>query len=151
MPDEQERNCCDSKVLLQWISPLLLHLRLPRWLSDKESACQCRRFGFHPWVGRIHWRRKWQPTPVFSPGTSHGQRILVSYRLWGHKRVRHDSMTKTTTTTTYLVRFIPKYLILLVANIHDNVLLISNFVYSLLVYRKIIDFCASCILQSCYC
>ena len=72
----------------------------------------------------------------------------MGYNPWGHKRVRHNSMTKT--TTTYLVRFIPKYLTLLVANVHGNVLLISNFVCSLLVYRKIIDFCASCILQSCY-
>ena len=38
---------------------------LPWWLSGKESACQCRRFGFDPWVGKIPWRRKWQPSPVF--------------------------------------------------------------------------------------
>ena len=36
----------------------------PGWLSDEESACQCRRHGFDPWVGKILWRRKWQPTPV---------------------------------------------------------------------------------------
>ena len=38
---------------------------LPWWLSGKESVCQCRRYGFDPWVGKIPWRRKWQPTPVF--------------------------------------------------------------------------------------
>ena len=48
--------------------------RLPQWLRGKESACQCRRRGFHPKVGKIPWRRKWQPTPVFLPGESHGQR-----------------------------------------------------------------------------
>ena len=32
----------------------------------------------------VHWRRKWQPTPVFLPGESHGQRSLVGCRLWGH-------------------------------------------------------------------
>ena len=40
----------------------------------KESACQCRRWkrcGFDPWVGKIPWRKKWQPTPVFLPGKSH--------------------------------------------------------------------------------
>ena len=40
----------------------------PRWLSGKESACHCRRLQiqrFDPWVGKIPWRRKWQPTPVF--------------------------------------------------------------------------------------
>ena len=40
------------------------------------------------------WRRKWQPTPVFLPGKSHGQRSLVGYSPWGHKRVRHDLATK---------------------------------------------------------
>ena len=43
---------------------------LPRWLSGKESACQSRRLEFNPWVGKIPWRRKWQPTPVFLPGES---------------------------------------------------------------------------------
>jgi len=52
---------------------------LPRWVSVKESACQCRRCGFDPWVGKIPWRRKWQPTPVFLPGKFHGQRNLAAY------------------------------------------------------------------------
>ena len=34
---------------------------------------------FNPWVGKIDWRRKWQPTPVFFPGEFHGQRSLVDY------------------------------------------------------------------------
>ena len=46
---------------------------LPWWLSGKESACQCRRYEFDPWVRKIPWRRKWQPTPVFLPGKSHRQ------------------------------------------------------------------------------
>ena len=48
-----------------------------RGTSGKEPACQCRghkRYGFNPWVGKIPWRRAWQPTPVFLPGESHGQR-----------------------------------------------------------------------------
>ena len=36
-----------------------------------------------PWVGKIPWRRKWQPTPVFVPGESHGQRSLAGYSPWG--------------------------------------------------------------------
>ena len=36
----------------------------------------CRRYRFDPWVGKIPWRRKWQPTPVFLPGEFHGQRSL---------------------------------------------------------------------------
>jgi len=50
--------------------------------GGKESACQCRRCkkcGFDPWVGKIPWRRKWQPTPVFLPVKSHGQRRLAGY------------------------------------------------------------------------
>ena len=34
---------------------------------------------FNPWVGKIPWRRAWQPTPIFLPGESHGQRSLVGY------------------------------------------------------------------------
>ena len=56
----------------------------------KESACQCRRCkgcGFNPWVGKILWRKKWQPTPVFWPGKFHQQRSLVDYSPWGHKEL----------------------------------------------------------------
>ena len=47
------------------------------WLSSKESTSQCGRHRFGPWVGKITWRRKWTPTPVFLPEESHGP--------WGHK------------------------------------------------------------------
>ena len=40
---------------------------------------------FDPWVGKIPWRRVWQPTPVFLPGESHGQRSLAGYSPWDHK------------------------------------------------------------------
>ena len=40
---------------------------------------------FNPWVGKIPWRRKWQPTPVLLPGKSHGQRSLVGYSPWDRK------------------------------------------------------------------
>ena len=46
------------------------------------------------WVGKIPWRRKWQPTPVFLSEKSHGQRSLAGYNPWGHKRVRHNLATK---------------------------------------------------------
>ena len=41
--------------------------------------------GFDPWVGKIPWRRKWPPTPVFLLGESNGWRSLVGYSPWGHK------------------------------------------------------------------
>ena len=43
------------------------------------------RHKFDAWVGKIPCRRAWQPTLVFLPGESHGQRSLVGYSLWGHK------------------------------------------------------------------
>ena len=45
---------------------------------------------FDPWVRKIPWRRKWQPTPGFLPGESHGWRSLEGYSTWGRKRVGHD-------------------------------------------------------------
>ena len=54
--------------------------KLPGGASGIEPACQCRRHKRHrfsPWVRKIPWRRAWQPTPVFLPGESHGQRSLV--------------------------------------------------------------------------
>ena len=56
--------------------------------GGKEPACQSRRWkrgGFDPWVGKIPWRRAWQPTPILLPGESHGQRSLVGCGPWGHK------------------------------------------------------------------
>ena len=39
------------------------------------------------WVVKIPWRSTWQPTPVFLPGESHGQRSLANYSPWGHKEL----------------------------------------------------------------
>ena len=50
---------------------------LPRWPSGKEATCQCRRPGFYPCIGKILWRRKWQPFPVFLPGKFQEQRSLA--------------------------------------------------------------------------
>ena len=60
---------------------------LPRWLSGKESAYQYRRHGFDPWVRKVTWRRKWQPTPVFLPGKSHGQRSLAGLQSMGSQSI----------------------------------------------------------------
>ena len=54
--------------------------------QGKESACKSSRPSrFDPWVGKIPWRRKWQPTPVFLPGESHGQKSMVGYSPRGCK------------------------------------------------------------------
>ena len=55
-------------------------------VAQRLNLClQCGRPGFNPWVGKIPWRRKWQPTPVFLPGESHERRSLVGYSPWGCK------------------------------------------------------------------
>ena len=72
--------------ILSYLSTRLFTMVLPnlartfQGVSGKESACQCgrhRSHGFSHWVGKIPWRRKWQPIPVFLPGESYGQRSLV--------------------------------------------------------------------------
>ena len=55
--------------------------------DSKESACGTGDQGSVPWVKKISWSRKWQPTPVFLPGELHGQRSLVGYSPWGHKEL----------------------------------------------------------------
>ena len=68
----------------------------PGGTSGKEPACQCRRHkrrGFEPWVGKKPWRRAQQPTPVFLPRESHGQRSLVGCCPQGHEE---SDMTEAT-------------------------------------------------------
>ena len=67
------------KILVFPLFSSALPGEFPRLFSGKEPACQCRRHRFDSWVWKIPWRRKWQPTPVFLPGESHGQKSLVGY------------------------------------------------------------------------
>ena len=74
---------------------------LPWWLSGKECACQCRRHTFNPWIQKIPWRRKWQPTPVFMPRKSHGQWSLTGYSPRCRRRAGHDlAMEQQTSNNT---------------------------------------------------
>ena len=59
---------------------------LPWWLRGWNVCLQCGRPGFNPCVRKIPWRRKWQSTPVFLPGESHGRRSLVGYSSQGCKK-----------------------------------------------------------------
>ena len=65
----------------------MLHVRkgLPWWLRQYGICLQCRRPGFDPWVGKIPWRREWQPTPVFLPGGYYGRKSLAGCSLCDHK------------------------------------------------------------------
>ena len=63
----------------------LLKMGFPGGASGKEPNCQCRRqkrCEFSPCVGKISWRKKWQPTPEFLPGESQGWGSLVGYSPW---------------------------------------------------------------------
>ena len=81
---------------------LLCHFVLDCWCSGKESTCQCRRHGFDPWVGKIPWRRKWQPTPVFLTGKFLGQRKLVGCSPWGWKESDMSEQLSTPTSWALL-------------------------------------------------
>ena len=63
-------------------------LRLPCYLSWQRIRLQPRRPGFNPWIGKIPWRRAWQPTPVFLPGEEPG-----GLQSTGSQRVEHDWAT----------------------------------------------------------
>ena len=54
----------------------LMAQRLKRLPASASVCLQCGRPGIDPWVGKIPWRRKWQPTSLFLPGKSHGRRNL---------------------------------------------------------------------------
>ena len=54
-------------------------------VKNSPASAGDMRLELDPWVGRIPWRRAWQPTPVFLPGESHGQRSLAGYSPWGCK------------------------------------------------------------------
>ena len=70
-------SCCPLSVICTVYPPEmgfpgdLVVKNLPAKKKKKESACQCRRPRFNPWVRKIPWRRKWLPTPVFLPGKSY--------------------------------------------------------------------------------
>ena len=83
------------KLILCLKSYKELIIGLPGGSAGKEPACQCRRHRFDPWVGKILWRRKWQPTPVFLSGKFHGQRSLVSYSPWDRKESDTTEHTRT--------------------------------------------------------
>ena len=82
------------RIVFSWYSHMKFWTLYRQWWGfpggsgGKKSSCQCRRcrrLGFDPWVGKILWRRKWQPTLVFLPGKFCVQRSLVGYSPWGHK------------------------------------------------------------------
>ena len=77
---------------------------LPRWLSGKESACQCRRCkrrGFEPWARKTPWSRKWKPTLILLLGKSHGQTSLAGYSPWSHESDMTECPNNNTKSTEH--------------------------------------------------
>ena len=104
MPGKRGWKNCFKACVGRWH----LAFGFPRWRSGEESSCQCRgskRCKFDPWVGKIPWSRKWQPTPLFLHGEFHGQRSLVDYSPWSHEEWN-------TTNTTLLVNTFTTFLYL---------------------------------------
>ena len=113
---------------------------LPKWLSGKESACQSRRLGFHSWVGKIPWRRKWQLTPVFLPQETHGQRTVVGYSPWSCKETQLKQLS------TYMVYLVHSFSFMFSINI-CLVIVISYVLYvSMSCYIEMSMFQQLCVL-----
>ena len=95
--DPLEKEMATDSSILAWKIPWmeepggLQSMGLQRvghdWVTELNwTECRrCKRRQFYPLVGKIPWRRKWQPTPVFMPGKSHVQGSLTGYSPWGRK------------------------------------------------------------------
>ena len=90
---ENSMDCIVHGVAKNWTRLSDFHFPFPWRLSGKESACKAGNaawgYEFDPWVGKIPWGRKWQPTPTFFCRKFHGQRSLVGFCPWGHEWVRY--------------------------------------------------------------
>ena len=74
-----------SRTRLSDWTELKVYLGASLMAQTVNKCLQGRRHRFNPWIGKIPWRRKWQPTTVFLPGEFHGQRILAGYSPRGCK------------------------------------------------------------------
>ena len=82
--------------------------------SGKELTCHCRRCKrgrFDPWVRKIPRRRAWQPTPVFLPGESHGQKSLAGYGPWDHKELDTTEHISTHTHIFFIISHMCLYML----------------------------------------
>ena len=82
----------------------------PGVASCTEPIHQCRRHNRHrfdSWVEKIPWRRAWQPTPLFLPGESHGQRSLAGYSPEGHTESDTTEVTERTCMHSSVIAVLP--------------------------------------------
>ena len=106
-----------SLSFLQWVFPTqesnqgLLCCRRILYQLSYQGSLQCRRPEFNPWLGKMLWKKKWQPTPVFFPGEFHGKQSLAGCRPGG-RGVRHEWAHTHTHTRTQMYKYY-KYNILM--------------------------------------
>ena len=100
---KRKRVCCVLSDTKKWMSVtywvIWIWLRcsggFPGGSDGEESACYYRRCMFDPWVRKVPWRSKWQPTPVFLAGKSQGHRSLAGSCVHEvTKELGHDLVTK---------------------------------------------------------
>ena len=78
-------------MLVRWLGHHRYLSTFYTCVSDgKESACQCRRPEFNPWVRKIPWRRAWQPTSLFLPGAFPWTKEPSRLQFIGSQRVKHN-------------------------------------------------------------
>ena len=88
-----------QRVRHDWATELKSIWGFPDDSRGSVKHLQYRRCRFNSWVGKIPWRRKWQPTLLFLPEEFHGQRSLVGYSPWGCKEL---DTTEWLSTHTYI-------------------------------------------------
>ena len=71
-----------NKMIYKLLSPAVWDLPMAQMVKNLPAMQET---GFDPWVRKIHWRSKWQSTPVFLLGESHGHRSLAGSSPWAHK------------------------------------------------------------------
>ena len=114
--------------VLEWVA--ISFSRGSSWPRDpaRVSRVVGRCFTVSPWVGKIPWRRKWQPTPVLLPVKSHGRRSLVGYSPWGSKESE-------TTEWPHVFSFTPALQVASLQLIHQGSL-ITNWLNNLILNSR---------------
>ena len=78
-PDSSVHEILQARIL-EWVAS-------PWWLRQYRICLQFRRHGFNHQVGKIPWRKEWQPIAVFLPGKSHGRSCMAGYSSQGYKEL----------------------------------------------------------------
>ena len=92
--------------LNHYISHILCKNYLARMVKNLPAMQET---GFDPWVGKIPWRKEWQPTPVFLPGESHGQRNLGWQKLDTTEQLTHILLHKLLLSNYYIFLIVTQF------------------------------------------